>query len=63
MDMHIYSNEEFENLQKMRAFKKAFECAETKNEPSGLLGRTHASRSRVIKNYIYYDEPVKIMWH
>lgn len=49
--MHIYTNEEYDKKQKQFIQKNAFDA-------SFLTGVY--LKPAVIKNYIYYDEPVKI---
>lgn len=51
MDMHIYTREEYEIKQKERALSKI-------NEPFAI--NPGFSKTKVVKNYIYYDEPFRI---
>lgn len=50
--MHVYSNKEYEIRQK--------ELAQTQiNKP--VMLKPFLSESKVIKDYIYYDEPFRII--
>ena len=51
-DMQIYTNEEYLNKQKEYVLKNAFNA-------SYLTGKF--SKKSVVKNYIYYDVPIKIV--
>lgn len=52
LNMHVYSNKEYEIRQK--------ELAQTQiNKP--VMLKPFLSESKVIKDYIYYDEPFRII--